>query len=32
MAAGKFYYGTVAFEDVVKVLDGNVAAGAITLK
>lgn len=32
MAAGKFYYGTVTFEDVVKVLDGNVAAGAITLR
>jgi len=31
-AAGKFYYGTVTFADVVKVLDGNVAAGALTLK
>ena len=32
MAAGKFYYGTVTFEDVVKVLDGNVASGALRLK
>ena len=32
MAAGKFYYGTVTFEDVVKVLDGNVASGAIRLR
>jgi hypothetical protein len=32
MAAGKFYYGTVTFGDVVKVLDGNVQRGAITLK
>jgi hypothetical protein len=31
-AAGKFYYGTVTFDDVVKVLDGNVASGALTLK
>ena len=32
MAAGKFYYGTVAFDDVVKVLDGNVTSGALKLK
>jgi hypothetical protein len=32
LAAGKFYYGTVTFEDVVKVLDGNVTSGAIKLK
>jgi hypothetical protein len=32
MAAGKFYYGTVTFEDVVKVLDGNVTSGAIKIK
>ncbi len=32
MAAGKFYYGTVTFADVVKVLDGNVTTGAIKLK
>ncbi len=32
MAAGKFYYGIVTFEDVVKVLDGNVTSGAIKLK
>ena len=32
MAAGKFYYGTVAFDDVVKVLDGNVSSGALRLK
>lgn len=32
MAAGKFYYGTVTFGDVVKVLDGNVQNGAIRLK
>ena len=31
-AAGKFYYGTVTFDDVVKVLEGNVASGALTLK
>lgn len=31
-AAGKFYYGTVTFGDVVKVLDGNVTAGAIKLR
>jgi hypothetical protein len=31
MAAGKFYYGTVAFDDIVKVLDGNVASGALLL-
>ena len=32
LAAGKFYYGTVTFDDVVKVLDGNVATGALTVK
>lgn len=32
LAAGKFYYGTVTFDDVVKVLDGNVANGALVLK
>jgi hypothetical protein len=32
LAAGKFYYGTVTFDDVVKVLDGNVASGALTVK
>jgi hypothetical protein len=32
LAAGKFYYGTVTFDDVVKVLDGNVQAGALRLK
>jgi hypothetical protein len=32
MAAGKFYYGTVTFDDVVKVLDQNVEAGALKLK
>jgi hypothetical protein len=32
LAAGKFYYGTVTFNDVVKVLDGTVQQGAITLK
>jgi hypothetical protein len=32
MAAGKFYYGTVTFDDVIKVLEGNVAAGAIKLR
>ena len=31
-AAGKFYYGTVTFEDVVKVLEGNVTSGALRLK
>jgi hypothetical protein len=32
LAAGKFYYGTVTFDDVVKVLDGNVANGALVIK
>ena len=32
LAGGKFYYGTVTFDDVVKVLDGNVATGALTVK
>ncbi len=32
LAAGKFYYGTVTFDDVVKVLDGNVQSGALKLK
>lgn len=32
MAAGDWYYGTVTLEDVVKVLDGAVAAGALTLR
>ena len=31
-AAGKFYYGTVTFADVIKVLDGNVATGALVIK
>ena len=32
LAAGKFYYGTVTLDDVVKVLDGNVKSGALKLK
>jgi hypothetical protein len=32
LAAGKFYYGSVAFDDVVKVLDGNVTSGALKLR
>jgi hypothetical protein len=32
MAAGSWYYGTVSLEDVVRLLDGAVAAGALTLK
>jgi hypothetical protein len=32
LAAGKFYYGTVTFDDVVKVLDGNVQSGALKLR
>ena len=32
LAAGKFYYGTVTFDDVVKVLDGNVQSGALRLR
>lgn len=32
LAAGKFYYGTVTLEDVVKVLDANVKSGALRLK
>lgn len=31
-AAGSWYYGTVKLEDVVKLLDAGVAAGALTLK
>jgi hypothetical protein len=32
LAAGKFYYGTVTFDDVIKVLDESVKAGALTLR
>src|SRR5687768_2705305 len=32
LAAGKFFYGTVTLADVVKVLDANVAAGALRLR
>ena len=32
LAAGKFYYGTVTLDDVVKVLDANVKSGALKLK
>jgi hypothetical protein len=32
LAAGSWYYGTVKLEDVVKILDANVEAGAMTLK
>jgi hypothetical protein len=32
LAAGKFFYGTVTLEDVVKVLDANVKSGALKLK
>jgi hypothetical protein len=32
LAAGKFFYGTVTLEDVVKTLDANVKSGALTLK
>jgi hypothetical protein len=32
MAAGTWYYGTVTLEDVVRLLDAAVAAGALTLK
>lgn len=32
LAAGKFYYGTVTLEDVVKVLEANVKSGALRLK
>ncbi len=31
LAAGKFFYGTVTLEDIVKVLDANVASGALRL-
>ena len=31
-AAGSWYYGTVTLEDVVRLLDAAVAAGALTLK
>jgi hypothetical protein len=29
--AGKWYYGTVTLDDVIKILDANVASGALTL-
>ncbi len=32
LAAGKFYYGTVTLEGVVKMLDANVKSGALKLK
>jgi hypothetical protein len=32
LAAGKFFYGTVTLEDVVKTLDANVKSGALKLK
>jgi hypothetical protein len=32
LGAGKFFYGTVTLEDVVKVLDANVKSGALKLK
>ena len=32
MAAGKFFYGTVTLDDVVKILDANVESGALVLK
>jgi hypothetical protein len=32
LSAGKFFYGTVTLEDVVKHLDANVKSGALTLK
>ena len=32
LAAGKFFYGTVTLEDVIKVLDANVASGALRLR
>ncbi len=31
-AAGEWYYGTVALEDVVRLLDAGVEAGALTVK
>jgi hypothetical protein len=31
-AAGSWYYGTVTLEDVTRLLDAAVAAGALTLK
>jgi len=32
LAAGSWYYGTVKMEDVIKVLDANIASGAMTLR
>jgi hypothetical protein len=32
MAAGRWYYGTVALEDVVRLLDAAVEAKALTLR
>ena len=29
--AGRWYYGTVTLDDVVKILDANVESGALTL-
>ncbi|NNE67458.1 MAG: M28 family peptidase [Pyrinomonadaceae bacterium] len=32
LANGKFFYGTVAYEDVAKLLDANVGSGALSIK
>ena len=32
LSAGKFFYGTVTYEDVEKLLDANVKSGALILK
>ncbi|NNE68631.1 MAG: hypothetical protein HKN33_18845, partial [Pyrinomonadaceae bacterium] len=32
LANGKFFYGTVTYEDVAKLLDANVSSGALSIK
>lgn len=32
VSVGKFFYGTVTYEDVAKILDANVESGALSLK
>lgn len=32
LSAGKFFYGTVTYEDVEKILDANVKSGALVIK
>ncbi len=32
LSAGKFFYGTVTYQDVKALLDANVASGALTVR